>query len=131
MRELAIVWSGAAYSLLLPWAELGLVMVVLFAGPLALFKRTRPYAAQGLLVTSYAIGITTWFLGATVSFATFGILGLLIGIVLMGVGVVFIGMVGAVVVMGVWDLALSLLVMSILTYILRFGGAWLEAKDQQ
>ncbi len=131
MRELAIVWSAAAYEFLLPWAQRGLLLVVLFGGPLALFKRTRPYAAQGMSVTSYAIGLTTWSLGATVSFATFGFLGLFIGLFLMGLGVVFVGMVGAVVVMGAWDLALSLLVMSVLTYALRFAAAWLVAKDEQ
>ena len=96
--------------------------------PLALFKRTRPYAIQGLMVTSFAVGLTTWFRGATVSFATFGFLGLFIGCMLMGVGVVFIGMVGAGMVMGDWELAFSLLVMSVLTYALRFAAVWLLTR---
>ena len=43
----------------------------------------------------------------------------------MVMGVVFIGMVGAGMVMGDWELAFSLLVMSALTYALRFAAVWL------
>ena len=43
----------------------------------------------------------------------------------MVMDVVFIGMVGAGMVMGDWGLAFSLLVMSVLTYALRFAAVWL------
>jgi len=131
MRELAAVWSFTAYTFLLPWAQWGIGMVVLFGVPLAVFKRTRPYAIQGLWVTSYVVGVTTWFLGATISFATFGFLGLFIGIILMGVGVVFVGMLGAGMVMDASDIAFSLFWMSVLTYALRLAAVWLADRDEQ
>ena len=46
----------------------------------------------------------------------------------MVMGVVFIGMVGAGMVMGDWELAFSLLVMSVLTYALRFAAVWLLTR---
>ena len=76
-----------------------------------------------MVLASWLIGITTWFLGAAVSFATWGWIGLLIGLFLLGVGVVPVGIAAAIISLGNYELAISLVILAVVTFALRIGGA--------
>ncbi len=131
MSETIATITLNAYSYLLPVAQLAVFVAVVILAPMATFRRTRPAASSGLIVASYVVGATTWFLGAGITFVSFGWVGLLIGLVVFGVGVVFLGMAGAGFVLGQVEIAWSLLVMSIITLAMRFGGAMLASQTKE
>ncbi len=110
------------YTFLLPISWLGVAIVVFVLLPLSLFKGTRPFAAVCIFFSSYLFGITTWFLGAAVTFATWGWLGLIIGLLLGGVGVVPIGILAAFISLGLPSLGLSLIAMVVIVFAARVGG---------
>jgi hypothetical protein len=86
----------------------------------------------GLLVASYLFGATTWFLGAAVTFGSFGWIGLIFGLFIMGVGVVPLGIIGAFFKLGVTELGVSLCVMLVITLASRFAGvACVAAADRE
>ena len=124
MREWIAVTTLNLYSLLLPWSQWALLIAVVLLLPLAIFKRTRGFAGTALFALSYLFGITTWLLGAGISFISYGWLGLIIGLVVLGVGVVPVGIVGAYFKLGQTEIALTLVAMTIITY----GARLLAAK---
>jgi len=81
-------------AFLLPFSWVALVIAVLVLLPLAAWRKTRGAAGVGLFVVSYILGATTWFLGAAVTFASFGWIGLIIGLFIFGIGVVPLGIIG-------------------------------------
>ena len=111
------------YSILLPfsWLVFGIAIFVLV--PMALFPNTRPQAGVGLFMASWLFGLTTWMLGAAVTFASFGWPGLLIGMFLLGVGVVPIGIFAAFFAVKSMSLGTSLIVLVIITFASRAAGA--------
>ena len=72
MTEAILNFSIKAYTLLLPISWIGIVIFILVLVPMAFFKGTRAQAGLGMVFASYLFGVTTWFLGATVTFATWG-----------------------------------------------------------
>lgn len=64
--------------------------------PCAIIKRSRGFAAIGLLIASYVFGFTLWLLGLLVSYSIWGLLGLIIGLFLAGIGVVPVAMIACV-----------------------------------
>ena len=72
MREWITEHAVMAYQVLLPffWVASAVAVIILF--PLALWRKTRSAAGVGLFVVSYIFGATTWFLGAAVTFGSFG-----------------------------------------------------------
>lgn len=110
------------YSFLLPISWVGIAIVVLILLPLSAFKATRGFAGICIFFSSYLFGITTWFLGATVTFATWGWLGLIIGLLLAGVGVVPIGILAAFISLGSPSLGFSLIAMVVIVFAARGGG---------
>src|ERR1700737_4002186 len=75
------------------WIALAIAVLVFL--PLAAWRKTRGAAGLGLFVVSYIFGATTWFLGAAVTFGSFGWIGLIIGVFIFGIGVVPLGIIGA------------------------------------
>ena len=88
MRETIVEFTLSAYQFLLPfaWLAFGIAIFVLLS--MAAFPRTRFHAGLGLYITSWLFGITTWLLGAGITFAVYGWVGLVIGLFLFGIGVV-------------------------------------------
>jgi hypothetical protein len=127
--ETMIRWAASAYVFMLPAAQIGVVIALLILLPMALLRRTRGYAATGILVVSYVVGLTAWLLGLTTTLAAFGWLGLFVGLLMAGVGVVPLGMIAAYFKMDNTVLALSLLGMAILVFALRLASAHLRFKD--
>ncbi|MBO1223490.1 MAG: hypothetical protein JYX80_03595 [Candidatus Scalindua sediminis] len=111
------------YTFLLPISWLALVIAIFVLVPMALFKRTRPQAGIGLFIASWLFGITTWTLGATVTFVSFGWIGFLIGVIFLGVGVVPIAIFAAFILLKSLSLGVSLIVMAIIVFGCRYGGA--------
>lgn len=122
MNEFFFDLAIGLYSFLLPFAWLALAISVLVLVPMALYPGTRAQAGVGLYLASWVFGLTTWLLGAAVTFATFGWLGLIIGVMLFGVGVVPIGIFAAFFFVKAWSLGISLIVMSVVVLAARAGG---------
>jgi hypothetical protein len=91
--------------------------------PLAAWGKTRGGAGAGLCVISYIFGATIWFLGAALTFGSFGCIGLILGLVIFGMGVVPLGIIGAFWTLGISEIPVSLCVMLVITLAARFAGA--------
>ena len=122
MNEAIAAFCVKAYTLLLPISWIGVAIVILALLPIALFKATRPTAGTGIYISSYLFGLTTWFLGATVTFVTWGWVGLIIGLIIAGVGVVPIGILAAFISLKQPALGFSLIVMVVIVFATRMGG---------
>ena len=129
MNEALANLAIGVYLFVLPLSWIAIVICVIVLVPLALFQGTRPQAGAGLVVASWLFGLTTWTLGALVTFATYGWVGLLIGLVFFGVGVVPIGIFASLVTIKSWSLGLSLIVMAIIVWSARIGGAMLMEAE--
>ena len=118
MNEAITRFSVDIYTFLLPIAWIGVGIVVVILLPMAIFRATRSAAGTGIFFSSYIFGLTTWFLGAAVTFVTWGWVGLLIGLLFFGVGVVPIGILAAFISLKLPSLGFSLIVMSLITGVL-------------
>lgn len=123
MHDWIIETAISIYTFLLPFAWVALAVTVLVLLPMTAWHKTRAAAGVGLFVVSYIFGATTWFLGAAVTFGSFGWIGLIIGLFIFGIGVVPLGILGAFFKLGINDLGVSLCVMLVITLAARFAGA--------
>ena len=130
MREWVMEIAVKAYTFTLPFYELALAVAIFVLLPLTIWRKTRGAAGAGLLITSYIFGLTTWLLGAAVTFASFGWFGLIIGLLVLGVGVVPLAIIGAIFKLDNGGLALVLFVMVVVTFGARFGGAYAASKAE-
>lgn len=122
MNQVIAEFCVKTYSFLLPVAWIGVAIVVLVLLPMALFRATRSAAGTGIFFSSYLFGLTTWFLGATVTFVTWGWVGLLLGLLIAGVGVVPIGIFAAFISLKEPTLGFSLIAMVVIVFATRIGG---------
>ena len=120
MRETIVGFTLSAYQFLLPlaWLAFGIAIFVLL--PMAAFPGTRSQAGLGLYITSWLFGITTWLLGAGITFAVYGWVGLVIGLFLFGIGVVPLAIFAAFFLIKNTSLGVSLIVMFIIVFAARF-----------
>jgi hypothetical protein len=95
MREWIVQTTLNIYQLLVPISSLAFAIAVIVFLPLAAWRKTRGAAGAGLMVASYVVGATTWFLGAAVTFGSFGWIGLILGLFIVGIGVVPFAIIGA------------------------------------
>src|SRR5437879_1918475 len=95
MREWIMKAAFSAYEFLLPVYGAAFVALILVLLPMAAFRRTRGYAAIGMLVVSYLFGAVAWLYSAGVTFALFSWVGLIVGLLVAGVGVVPMAFFGA------------------------------------
>ena len=130
MREWVMEIAVKAYTFTLPFYELALAVAIFVLLPLTIWRKTRGAAGAGLLITSYIFGLTTWLLGAAVTFGSFGWFGLIIGLLFLGVGVVPLAIIGAIFKLDNGGLALVLFVMVVVTFGARFGGAYAASKAE-
>lgn len=128
MNDAIAVFCVKAYTFLLPISWIGVAIVVIVLLPMALFKATRPAAGIGMYFSSYLFGLTTWFLGAAVTFVTWGWVGLIIGLIIAGIGVVPIGILAAFISLKEPILGFTLIVMVIIVIAIRMGGTALMAS---
>jgi hypothetical protein len=131
MRETIGEWSLHAFAFLLPFAWIALGIGVLVLLPMALAIKTREAAGTGLVLASYLFGITTWLLGAGITFSTFGWFGLIVGLLLFGLGVVPLAIFATLFKLHLPAMALALFVMSVVVVGARIGGTLLTANAEQ
>ncbi len=129
MREWITETTLHLYSILLPISQWAFIISIVLLLPMAIFQRTRSLAGSLLFALSYLFGITTWLLGAGISFASFGWWGLILGLIIFGIGVVPIGIIGAYFELGITGIAVSLIFMSVITYGTRLLGAYFVDKS--
>jgi hypothetical protein len=110
------------YVFLLPFSSIAFAIALVVLLPLSAWSETTGAADNGLLIVSYIVGATTWFLGAAVTFGSFGWIGLIIGLFIFGMGVVPLVIIGVLFTLGVSELAVTLCVM-VITLATRFAGA--------
>ena len=132
MREWVMEIAVKAYTFTLPFYELALAVAIFVLLPLTIWRKTRGAVGAGLLITSYIFGLTTWLLGAAVTFGSFGWFGLIIGLLFLGVGVgvVPLAIIGAIFKLDNGGLALVLVVMVAVTFGARFGGVYAASKAE-
>lgn len=131
MREWIMGIALKAYEVTLPFYDFALVATLLVILPLAIWRRTRGAAAAALLVASYIFGLTTWLLGAAVTFGSFGWFGLIMGLLVFGVGVVPLAIIGSIFKLDNGGLAVMLFVMVVVTLAARFGAIYTEARAEK
>jgi len=130
MRESVMEIAVKAYSFMLPFYSIALALAIFVLLPLSIWRKTRGVAGLGLVITSYLFGLTTWLLGAAVTFGSFGWFGLIIGLLVLGVGVVPLAIIGAIFKLDNGGLAAILFVMVVVTLLARFGGAYATSKTE-
>jgi len=131
MNETIASFSMKAYTNLLPISWIGVAIVVLVLLPMALFKATRSAAGTGLFYSSYLFGLTTWFLGATITFVTWGWAGLITGLFLGGIGVVPIAILASFISLQAPVIGFSLIVMIAIVFGTRMGGIALMVPNNE
>ncbi len=131
MREWIIEKAIIIHTVLLPFSWIALAIAVLILLPFAAWRKTRSSAGAGLVLVSYIFGATTWFLGAAVTFGSFGWIGLIIGLFILGIGVVPLGIIGTFFTLGISEIGVSLCVMLVITLAARFTGAACVAADRR
>lgn len=97
--------------------------------PLTIFKKTRPFSAICLYVSSYFFGLSAWFLGLITTYITLGGFWILIGLIFGGVGVVPMGVIGSII-KGEWSLMWNLLYVTALTFGIRIFVFYIIAKEE-
>lgn len=129
MRDWIAETAINAYSFLLPLSQIAVVVALFVLLPLALWRKTRGGAGVALHYVSYLFGLTTWLLGAAVTFTSFGWVGLIIGLFIAGVGVVPFGIIGAFFILNINSLGISLILMLAITYATRLVSAFIVIKS--
>jgi len=129
MREWIVDQALAVHTFLFPFSSIALAITIMILLPLTIWRKTRPAAGVGLFAVSYVFGATTWFLGAAVTFGSFGWIGLILGLFILGLGVVPLGIIGAFFSLGINELGWSLCVMLVITLAARFAGAALADRS--
>lgn len=129
MGEWVMEIAVKACTFTLPFYEFALAVAIFVLLPLALWRKTRGVAGVGLVVTSYIFGLTTWLLGAAVTFGSFGWFGLFIGLFALGMGVVPLAIIGALFKLDNGRLALVLFVMVVVTLGARLVGGYAASNS--
>jgi hypothetical protein len=80
--------ADKVYPILIVLFVLALLFTVLILLPLAIFRKTRCFAAMGVYITSYIYGLTVWIWSLLLTYTLWGGFGVVIGILMGGVGIV-------------------------------------------
>lgn len=114
-----------------PWlvwiSSLALVILIFVLLPLGVFRKTRAFAGNGMLIASWVFGLTLWVWGLLLTYHLWGALAVYIGLFLFGVGVVPIAML-ATLFKGMWSTLGELVFLTILTYGARLVGSFVLTK---
>jgi hypothetical protein len=128
MREWITEHAIMVYQALLPFFWITAAILKSRLRQLSGMAQDQRSGRVGLFIVSYIFGATTWFLGAAITFGSFGWLGLIIGVCVFGTGVVPLGIFGAFFALHINDLGISLCVMLLITLAARFTGAAFAAS---
>jgi hypothetical protein len=124
------VWlSERVYPWLVILFTISLFVVILVLLPLAIFRRTRAFAGGGIYLASFVFGLTLWVWSLLVSYTLWGVTGIIIGLLLGGVGVVPIAILASLF-HGLWSMVGQLLLVTAITFGMRFLGIWVMMKSE-
>ena len=130
MRESVMELATNAYTFMLPFYVIAVAIALLIVLPLTFWKKSRGVAGVSLIVLSYVFGLTTWLLGSAVTFGSFGWFGLIFGLLILGIGVVPLGIIGAFFKLDSGPLAITLIVMVLVSLSARFAGVYAVSKSE-
>lgn len=120
--------------IVLPWLNVAFSICLLLFGlilmPLAYFRRTKVIAGNGMVIASYVFGLTLWLWGFLLTYAIWGATAVIIGLFIAGVGVVPIAML-ATLINAEWSTLIQLVILTALTFGVRFWGAYLVERAEQ
>jgi hypothetical protein len=126
----ALWLSARIYPWLVGISGITLLFTIFVLLPNAVFSATPRFAGTGMVIASYVFGITLWFWSLILTYVLWGGLALFIGLFLMGVGVVPIAML-ATLFKAEWSILGQLLLLTALTFGIRFWGYHLLAKAEE
>lgn len=98
--------------------------------PLGLFQTTRGFCAKCIYLSSFIFGVTDWLIGFFLCLKLWGIWAVIIGLIMMGVGIVPVAIL-ATLFKGEWGFLLFIIVMTFLTFGMRFLGILLAHKSER
>jgi len=116
-------WLGVAFSV-----TLGIALFILL--PLGIFRKTRGFSGNGIIISSYIFGLTLWVWGFLLTYTLWGGLAVFIGLFLFGIGVVPIAML-ATLFKGMWSTLCQLLLLTAMTFGSRFLGAFFVERSER
>lgn len=123
-------WLGEK---LYPWlvgiSSLAFAALIFIFLPLSIFRKTRSFAGNCIMVTSYVFGATLWVWALLLTYYIWGGIAVFIGLFLLGIGVVPIAMF-ATGFKGMWPTLGELVLLTVLTFGARLLGAFVLEKAQ-
>lgn len=139
MGALLLLAASAIYGLawisdrIFPWVVwvfwITLAIALFILSPMAVFSRTRMFAAYGFAVCSLVFGFSAWIFSVVVAYNLWGLVALVIGLVFAGIGVVPVAFLAALF-KGEWMILLMVVVLVILTFGSRLLALYIERKAQ-
>ncbi len=125
------VWlSNKLYPWLVGISGITLLITISVLLPNAVFSATPRFAGPGMVIASYVFGATLWFWSLLLTYVLWGGLALFIGLLMMGVGVVPIAIL-ATLFKAEWSILGQLLLLTVLTFGIRYWGFYLLAKAEE
>jgi hypothetical protein len=123
------VWlSERVYPWLVTINGILLIAVVVVLLPLAIFRRTRPYAGIGIYFSSWVFGLTLFVWSLLITYSLWGVGGIVAGLLLMGFGIVPIAIL-ACMFHGLWSIIGQLLLLLAISLGSRFFGIFLMMRS--
>ena len=116
--------SAKLYPILKGIFKITFVIALFVLTPIAILKKTRALAGNGMVISSFVFGLTLWVWSFLLTYSLWGGLGIFIGLFLFGVGIVPIAML-ATLFNGMWAILGQLILLAILTFGSRFFGIYL------
>lgn len=121
-------WLGSKmYPWLISICSLALFILIFILLPLTIFRKTRTFAGNGMIISSYIFGITLWVLGLLSTFTLWGGFAVFIGLAFFGIGVVPLAML-ATLFKGMWSTLGELFILTLLTFGTRIAGFFTISK---
>lgn len=103
-----------------------LVPIFLFA---AIPRVTRGWAGLGIMLSSYAVGISLWLWSLVIAYAMAGVFWIIVGLFFAGIGVVAVAGIAAAL-HGEWLIFIQIVVGVVIVYGLRVLGNYLIEKSE-
>ncbi|PZR76300.1 MAG: hypothetical protein DLM73_03045 [Chthoniobacterales bacterium] len=122
--------ADKVYPILIVLFVLALAVTVVVLLPLAIFRKTRGFAAAGIYVTSYVYGLTVWVWSLLLTYTLWGGFGVVIGILMGGVGIVPLSVV-ACLFKGLFSIAFQVVLLAAFVFGVRAFALFLAASAER
>jgi hypothetical protein len=124
--------AGAAWvaRVVFPWtsviAEIMFCVSLFIFTPLAIPRKTRPWAGLGIFYSSFVFGLDCWLFCFLITYVTLGAFWTVVGLLFVGLGVVPLAIIGGAL-HGLWSYVGGVFILFILTFASRSIGYRLAA----